>query len=221
MDPVIRPTFFVLGSFVGLIGLVACSSPDPTSLAEPSGAPASGGVGSPAGTKASIPSDPALVARARALFEKALSEGRAFAMLQELCALAPHRLSGTKGAERAVEWGVATMNSIGLANVRKEPVMVPQWVRGTTCDVRVILPGVEEQLDCGPEYVGNAYMDTKLPALPTTLREAADRLDRSKLARKALSDRVVDFYVHTARLEVQAFESAVTDWERRRYFEQI
>ena len=147
MDPVIRPTFFVLGSFVGLIGLVACSSPDPTSLAEPSGAPASGGVGSPAGTKASIPSDPALVARARALFEKALSEGRAFAMLQELCALAPHRLSGTKGAERAVEWGVATMNSIGLANVRKEPVMVPQWVRGTTCDVRVILPGVEEQLD--------------------------------------------------------------------------
>jgi len=83
------------------------------------------------------------------------------------------------------------------------------------------MAGVEERLDCGPEYVGNAYVDTKLPALPTTLREAADRLDRSKLARKALSDRVVDFYVHTARLEVQAFESAVTDWERRRYFEQI
>jgi glutamine synthetase len=40
-------------------------------------------------------------------------------------------------------------------------------------------------------------------------------------ARRTLGDSVVDFYVHTARLEVQAFESGVTDWERRRYFEQI
>jgi len=83
------------------------------------------------------------------------------------------------------------------------------------------LAGVEEQLHCGPEYLGNAYVDTKLPALPTSLREAADRLDRSKPARQAFGDQVVDFYVHTARLEVQAFEGAVTDWERRRYFEQI
>ncbi len=81
--------------------------------------------------------------------------------------------------------------------------------------------GVEEQLDCGPEYVGNAYVDTQLPALPGSLREAAERLNGSKLARQAFGDSVVDFYVHTARLEVQAFESSVTDWERRRYFEQI
>lgn len=83
------------------------------------------------------------------------------------------------------------------------------------------MAGMEEQLDCGPAYVGNAYVDAKLPALPGSLREAADRLDRSKLARKTFGDRVVDFYVHTARLEVQAFDSSVTDWERARYFEQI
>lgn len=83
------------------------------------------------------------------------------------------------------------------------------------------LAGVEEQLDCGPEYVGNAYTDSKLAALPTSLRDAADRLDRSKFARRAFGDAVVDFYVHTARLEVQAFETSVTDWERRRYFEQV
>ena len=34
-------------------------------------------------------------------------------------------------------------------------------------------------------------------------------------------EQVVEFYVHTARLEVQAYNSAVTDWERKRYFEQI
>jgi len=46
-------------------------------------------------------------------------------------------------------------------------------------------------------------------------------LDQSKLARRAFGDHVVEFYVHTARLEVQAFNDAVTDWERVRYFERI
>lgn len=83
------------------------------------------------------------------------------------------------------------------------------------------LAGVEEKLDCGAEYEGNAYIDPKLPALPKTLRDAADLLDQSQLARRALGDAVVDFYVHTARLEIQAFNDAVTDWERHRYFERL
>jgi glutamine synthetase len=83
------------------------------------------------------------------------------------------------------------------------------------------MAGVEEGLDCGEVYEGNAYIDPKLASLPTSLREAADLLDRSKLARQALGDPVVDFYVHTARLEVAAYDNAVTDWERVRYFERI
>jgi glutamine synthetase len=83
------------------------------------------------------------------------------------------------------------------------------------------LAGVEERLDCGDEYRGNAYTDENLPALPSSLRQAADLLDKSKLARKAFGDTVIDFYAHTARLEAAAFDKAVTDWERARYFEQI
>jgi glutamine synthetase len=81
--------------------------------------------------------------------------------------------------------------------------------------------GIDEQLDCGDDYRGNAYVDEKLPSLPKSLREAADLLDQSKLARTALGSDVVDFYVHTARLEVKAFDNTVTDWERVRYFERI
>ena len=81
--------------------------------------------------------------------------------------------------------------------------------------------GVEEDLDCGDSYEGNAYLDPKLLSLPTSLWEAADLLDQSRLARKTLGDPVVEFYVHTARCEVEAFNNAVTDWERIRYFEQI
>jgi len=83
------------------------------------------------------------------------------------------------------------------------------------------LAGIEEQLDCGDEYNGNAYTDGKLPALPSSLRRAADLLDKSKLARKTFGESITDFYVHTARLEAAAFDNAVTDWERARYFEQI
>src|SRR5207249_3394957 len=68
---------------------------------------------------------------------------------------------------------------------------------------------------------GNAYVDPRLRALPKSLRQAADLLDQSAFARKAFGDHVVDFYVRTARLEVEAYDNAVTDWERRRCFERI
>ncbi len=81
--------------------------------------------------------------------------------------------------------------------------------------------GIEEDLDCGEEYRGNAYLDNSQPRLPATLRDAADLFEQSRLARAAFGDAVVDHSVRHARLEQQAFQDAVTDWEKRRYFEQI
>ncbi len=83
------------------------------------------------------------------------------------------------------------------------------------------LAGVDEGLDCGPEYRGNAYIDPALTRLPSSLRDATDLFEKSKLARSVFGDSVVDFYVHHARLEHQSFSDAVTDWEKKRYFEQI
>jgi len=83
------------------------------------------------------------------------------------------------------------------------------------------LAGVRENLDCGALYEGNAYLDPKLPSLPKTLRDAAELLNGSAFAREAFGGDVVDFYVHTARCEVEAYDNAVTDWERIRYFERI
>lgn len=56
--------------------------------------------------------------------------GQAFALLSDLVAAAPHRLSGSPGAEHAIEWAVRTMRRIGLRNVRRQLVMVPRWERG-------------------------------------------------------------------------------------------
>ena len=57
--------------------------------------------------------------------------------------------------------------------------------------------------------------------MPTTLAEATELFDQSAVARAAFGDEVVDHYVHAARVEVDAFNAAVTDWERYRGFERL
>jgi glutamine synthetase len=82
------------------------------------------------------------------------------------------------------------------------------------------LHGVEHRLPLEPELRGNAYASDR-PRIPGTLREAAARFDGSVTARKAFGDEVVDHYVHMARVELSAFDAAVTDWERYRGFERL
>jgi glutamine synthetase len=83
------------------------------------------------------------------------------------------------------------------------------------------LHGIEAKLTAPACYEGNAYEDAALPQVPKTLREAIDRLGRSEVARTAFGERVVEHYVHAARLEQHAFDQAVTDWELMRNFERI
>jgi glutamine synthetase len=83
------------------------------------------------------------------------------------------------------------------------------------------LHGVESGLVLEPEYPGNAYLATDKPRLPTTLRESRDLFDQSAIARASFGDEMVDHYVHAADVELAAFNSAVTDWERYRGFERL
>ncbi len=83
------------------------------------------------------------------------------------------------------------------------------------------ISGIEQGIAPPEEVSGNAYRDEKFPQIPSSLEEAAGLLDRSDFARSLFGDEVVDFYVHHARLECRAFGTAVTDWERHRYFSRI
>jgi glutamine synthetase len=53
------------------------------------------------------------------------------------------------------------------------------------------------------------------------MREAAELLAESKLAREAFGDDVVEHYLNNARVELAAYDAAVTDWERIRGFERL
>ena len=82
------------------------------------------------------------------------------------------------------------------------------------------LHGVEQELELEPSYEGNAYEADK-PRLPTTMREARDLFAASTVAREAFGDEVVEHYLNYARVEIEAFDAAVTDWERFRGFERL
>ncbi len=83
------------------------------------------------------------------------------------------------------------------------------------------LDGVENRIEPPPGFVGDVYAARGLPRVPYTLHEAAERFASSEFAKRVFGEDVVEHYAHFFRTEVRAFESAVTDWERQRYFERI
>ncbi|MBV9847901.1 MAG: glutamine synthetase [Kutzneria sp.] len=82
------------------------------------------------------------------------------------------------------------------------------------------LRGIDDELVLEPEVAGNAYV-CGAPTVPTTLAAAAEEFSASELARSAFGTDVVNHYVNAANVELAAFSSAVTDWERVRGFERL
>lgn len=83
------------------------------------------------------------------------------------------------------------------------------------------LDGIRNQIEPPALFEGDVYQAQTLPHVPHTLREATELFAQSAFVRSALGDDVVDHYAHFYRTEQAAFDAAVTDWERRRYFERV
>jgi glutamine synthetase len=82
------------------------------------------------------------------------------------------------------------------------------------------LHGIDNKLTLEDAFQGNAYA-ADAEHVPTTLREAADLWATSPVAQEAFGKDVVEHYANTARVELSAFDAAVTDWELRRSFERM
>jgi glutamine synthetase len=83
------------------------------------------------------------------------------------------------------------------------------------------LHGIEKGLEPPPPTKGNAFEATDAEPLPRSLPEALDRFRASALARHWFGDEFVEQYVAFRQWEVDKYRLAVTDWERRRYFEMV
>ncbi|WP_328697340.1 glutamine synthetase family protein [Streptomyces sp. NBC_00342] len=82
------------------------------------------------------------------------------------------------------------------------------------------LYGIEHGLELPEPCAGNAYT-AAYDHVPTSLREAAGRWEHSEIAEAAFGAEVVAHYANMARVELEAFDAAVTDWEIKRSFERL
>jgi glutamine synthetase len=82
------------------------------------------------------------------------------------------------------------------------------------------LHGIDNQLSLEAAFAGNAYDDDG-QKVPHTLRDALALWQASELAESAFGAPVLAHYANYAKVELAAYDSAVTDWELRRGFERL
>jgi glutamine synthetase len=83
------------------------------------------------------------------------------------------------------------------------------------------LDGIANKIEPPEVFIGDIYQARDLPRVPYTLSQALEKFENSKFAKAAFGNEVVEHYSHFYRTEAAAYDKAVTDWERRRYFERI
>jgi glutamine synthetase len=87
------------------------------------------------------------------------------------------------------------------------------------------LAGIREKLEPESAIQGNAYeIEDSLPEhlrFATNLADAADKMHKSGLARRAFGDEFVEHFVMSRRWEVQEYQRNLNNWQLRRYFEII
>ncbi len=83
------------------------------------------------------------------------------------------------------------------------------------------LDGLENKTEPPKIFEGDVYTAEQIPQVPQTLKEATQLFAGSTFAKKSFGRDVIEHYTHFFNQEQKAYDQTVTDWERKRYFEQI
>jgi glutamine synthetase len=131
-------------------------------------------------------------------------------------------------APTSVRWGVDNRtcavrlvgHGAGLRAENRTPGGDVNPYLATAAMIAAGLHGIDHELTLEDAYQGNAYDDTG-PKIPHTLRDALDLWEKGELAEAAFGAEVREHYANYARVELAAFDAAVTDWELQRSFERL
>ncbi|HLW00330.1 MAG TPA: glutamine synthetase family protein [Ktedonobacterales bacterium] len=136
-------------------------------------------------------------------------------------------------------WGMDNRTcSVRVINNGKRSIRIENRVPGADANFYLVfsailasgLYGIERKLELPARLSGNAYDQgtvaasaetTHVRPLARNLSAATDLLERSEIAKEYLGADFVEHFVATRRWEVREYEKAVTNWDRRRYFELI
>jgi glutamine synthetase len=79
------------------------------------------------------------------------------------------------------------------------------------------LDGIDRSLDPGAS--ADVPYETSATPLPRSLREAVFELKDDRFFRDVFGKKFIDYYVFIKNAEIERFQSEITEWEQREYFE--
>jgi hypothetical protein len=160
--------------------------------------------GSPLGTR----DDSTII---RKFYNEALASGKAYGWLDTLSNKIGGRLSGSKEAAQAVEWGERLFRSLNV-NVVKQECMVPHWVRGEK-EKASIVPSKTKNVIHVPICALGGSIATPANGITAKVIEIDNFDDLEKFGRKNIEGKIVFFnrpmnpdFINT----FQAYGDAVT-----------
>lgn len=132
------------------------------------------------------------------------------------------------GAPNTVSWGLDNRSTSFRYDGKGKSSRFENRVPGADANHYLVLTamlasglyGIENQIDIPAPVKGNAA-DQPVPRLPTNLFDAIRLFEKSERVKELLGEEVFDHYLQAAQNELQDFLGAVTDWERKKYFEFI
>lgn len=138
------------------------------------------------------------------------------------------RFAAGSFAPTAIAWGMDNRTCAVRVVGHGPSLRIENRVGGGDANPYVILAaivaatcyGIENELTLEPMTSGSAYCADK-KRISSTLLAARDLFAASEKAKTAFGEDVVAHYAHAATVELQAYEAAVTDWERSRGFERL
>jgi glutamine synthetase len=131
--------------------------------------------------------------------------------------LAPDRIvwgSDNRGAMLRVV-GAANPCAARIENRIGEPAANPYLYLAS--QLATGLTGISAKKE--PPPPADAPYEADAPALPTSLGAALDALTGGHILRKAFGDEFIDYYAIIKRAELRRYETYVTDWEMKEYFD--
>ena len=136
-------------------------------------------------------------------------------------------------------WGMDNRTcAVRIINNGQRAIRVENRVPGADANFYLVfsamlasgLYGIERKLELPNRLSGNAYDSTviakalaegQIHPLSRNLVDATRAFEQSEVAKEFLGTDFVEHFATTRRWEVQEYEKAVTNWDRRRYFELV
>lgn len=141
----------------------------------------------------------------RKIFDEALVNGKSYGWLEHICLQIGNRLSGSLGAEKAINYTKAELEALALDNVWLQPAMVPKWIRGIPEYAYIeTSPGNTTITDI---LALGGSTSTPIGGLKAGVVEVKDFEDLEKIGRQNIEGKIVFYNKPMEPRHIETFEA--------------